>query len=796
MKQNKNSKKTRVEMLRMVLDTPDNKNLYPGDEKYLRALSRRLKESSEEEHPEKYVRFDGKKEDTDYLKPRVTVYPKRRKEEKKKIAVVSPKKFITIDAEKKNIQIKGEDIFEIEKVRKKEKKFIKVKVKPKEIEKQKEPEKVKEDSPKEELLEWKAIDAEKPKVENKEKKEEGWKIADSGEYVVDKKIKEKKKKSEHFIEVKKINKKEKILPIKKVKLKEDEGVFEEVTVEKELEHDKIDDKIKIEVFKDLKTIDDETAIALYDVGFTSLESLESALINDLSYITGIKKSKIKKIKKEISKKSNSEKVKKNTILYKKELVQENFNDEEILSFKEKPVQVESLDVGDTAEWKITADELIDEGKISVDKIKIDSFKEVKNIDEKTAILLYDNGYTSVDSLKKATEDELKKIKGLKRKKIKEIMREINEKLDESVKAKSIEIDLAANAELTKDQLQIDMDTMDEEIKLTDSLVELEDNSEWIPIPEKDADKDEKKQFINGNLKKDEVSYDAKIEVFKDLKTIDDETAIILYDSGIKSIKDLKDTSVKNLSKINGIKKSLAKKIKKESDKYETIEDIIKEDDEIKLVDDESVSEEEINAVDEQISTHFKTIDVEEDVEDLEEFKSTESEEMIIDNFKDIKSIDEKIAELLIENGIYSIEDLMEKTIKELTKIKGIRKKIAKEIKKEVDSIKKEKPKTKKSEKKKEKKKKSKAKRGKQYYLSGKNNDFPVFDPEQFIEENKIYRYGEYVLYEKEIETTSNKRRIVRFFSKEEPDKAYAIKLPEGYEVRENGNGVPYLKKKQ
>ena len=164
MKQNKNSKKTRVERLRMVLDTPDNKNLYPGDEKYLKALSRRLKESSEEEYPEKFVRFDGKEEDTNYLKPHVTVYPKKiRKEEEKKVVSAPPKKFITMDVEKKEIQIKGEDIFEIEKVEKKERNFIKVK--PKEVEKQKEAEKQEKDSSEKELLEWKAVDVEKPKVE-------------------------------------------------------------------------------------------------------------------------------------------------------------------------------------------------------------------------------------------------------------------------------------------------------------------------------------------------------------------------------------------------------------------------------------------------------------------------------------------------------------------------------------------------------------------------------------------------------------------------------------------------------
>ena len=50
-----------------------------------------------------------------------------------------------------------------------------------------------------------------------------------------------------------------------------------------------------------------------------------------------------------------------------------------------------------------------------------------------------------------------------------------------------------------------------------------------------------------------------------------------------------------------------------------------------------------------------------------------------DPFKEIKSIDEKTAKLLKENGIKSIETLNSKTIKDLTKIRGIRKKLAQEI---------------------------------------------------------------------------------------------------------------------
>ena len=51
-----------------------------------------------------------------------------------------------------------------------------------------------------------------------------------------------------------------------------------------------------------------------------------------------------------------------------------------------------------------------------------------------------------------------------------------------------------------------------------------------------------------------------------------------------------------------------------------------------------------------------------------------------------------------------------------------------------------------------------------------------------------------MLFEKEIYTVSHKKRVVRFFSKKKPNDGIPIDLPEGYEVRENRTGVPYLKK--
>ena len=57
--------------------------------------------------------------------------------------------------------------------------------------------------------------------------------------------------------------------------------------------------------------------------------------------------------------------------------------------------------------------------------------------------------------------------------------------------------------------------------------------------------------------------DNKLEVFKELETIDDMTAKLLFDNNINSIDDLKIVTYKDLTLINGMKGKLAKKIIKE-----------------------------------------------------------------------------------------------------------------------------------------------------------------------------------------------------------------------------------------
>jgi transcription termination factor NusA len=141
--------------------------------------------------------------------------------------------------------------------------------------------------------------------------------------------------------------------------------------------------------------------------------------------------------------------------------------------------------------------------------------------------------------------------------------------------------------------------------------------------------------------------DNKIKVFADIGTIDNDTAILLYDNGYKSIEDLKKASIKDLMKIEGMNKKVAKTIKKEADKNAKGKSEPKDD------------------VFEQVG------------------KSDEEKNQKIEAFSDLESIDENTAVLLYDNGYKTSNELTNITLKDLTRIKGIDKKTAKKIIKEL-----------------------------------------------------------------------------------------------------------------
>ncbi|HVQ00139.1 MAG TPA: helix-hairpin-helix domain-containing protein [Candidatus Thermoplasmatota archaeon] len=161
----------------------------------------------------------------------------------------------------------------------------------------------------------------------------------------------------------------------------------------------------------------------------------------------------------------------------------------------------------------------------------------------------------------------------------------------------------------------------------------------------------------------------------------------------------------------------------------------------------------------------------------------------ISAFKEIESIDDHVGELLYRNGYFSLEDLRKATVDDLVHIRGIKRKLAKKIKKEVE----QKAVTTPDEEFVSFSKKPKSKKPK-----GQPKD--VTEWESFSvnnhEDTRPATYGRYTLYERERGRGSHKT-TVHFFSKEKSVDGTPIPLPSGYEIAVRKNTkVPYLKKKK
>ena len=286
-----------------------------------------------------------------------------------------------------------------------------------------------------------------------------------------------------------------------------------------------------------------------------------------------------------------------------------------------------------------------------------------------------------------------------------------------------------------------------------------------------------------------INRESKIDIFMDIKSIDEEAAVLLYDGGFTSINAVSKASLKDLIRIGKIEKKLAKNAKREIEqKLEESSTKTEEEPGEYFILDEGFDEDDAKKIDENISKHKF---VEEDEDFLGEEDEVNKENKKIDAFKDINNIDEKTASLLYENGITSIDILRGKSVRELTRIKGIRRKIAKRIKKEIEGI------DRKTEDMKEYDEKS----------ARDIKDEPVVEEKAHDEEwesygtdemqKQGYTYEDYTLYKKKIETKSGKKRLVRFFSKAEPEEGEPSELPTGFEVKVNKKtGLPYLKKKK
>jgi hypothetical protein len=164
----------------------------------------------------------------------------------------------------------------------------------------------------------------------------------------------------------------------------------------------------------------------------------------------------------------------------------------------------------------------------------------------------------------------------------------------------------------------------------------------------------------------------------------------------------------------------------------------------------------------------------------------------ISAFKDIESIDDHIGELLFRNGYFSPDDLRKATIDDLVHIRGMKRKLAKKIKKEVELKTPSKPDD-------EfvilhKKQSTKKPRGKPEDVT-EWESFPVNNHEDEFTPPAA-TYGEYTLYKKERGRGADKTTI-HFFSKEKPATGTPALLPLGYQIAVNKKTkAPYLKKKK
>ncbi len=163
-------------------------------------------------------------------------------------------------------------------------------------------------------------------------------------------------------------------------------------------------------------------------------------------------------------------------------------------------------------------------------------------------------------------------------------------------------------------------------------------------------------------------------------------------------------------------------------------------------------------------------------------------------FNGMETIDQKTAELLYKNGYFSLENLKQATVDDLVQIRGIKRKLAKQIKKEVEQ-------------------KTKGQQEQEFIpLKQKVNNKKIKEKPEDITEWESYHvdelsekssdtalctYEEFTLYKQVTGKRGQKKTTVHLFSKEKPDAGEPTTLPDGYEIAVNKKTkMPYLKKKK
>ncbi|KYK21547.1 hypothetical protein AYK25_08115 [Thermoplasmatales archaeon SM1-50] len=161
-------------------------------------------------------------------------------------------------------------------------------------------------------------------------------------------------------------------------------------------------------------------------------------------------------------------------------------------------------------------------------------------------------------------------------------------------------------------------------------------------------------------------------------------------------------------------------------------------------------------------------------------------------FKGIESIDEKTAEMLYTHGYFSIENIKDATLNDLVQIRGIGRKLAKQIKKEIEHkiIISDSQEFVPLQQKTTKKKSTKSK-------LRDTAEWESYPMKKKLKQSSstVCTYKGYTLFKRDITSRNRKKTTIHFFSRKKPTKGRPAQLPEGYHIAINKKtGVPYLKK--
>ena len=324
----------------------------------------------------------------------------------------------------------------------------------------------------------------------------------------------------------------------------------------------------------------------------------------------------------------------------------------------------------------------EDGLESDQTIDSDSIKNLKSIDEKTAKKLIAKGIKTIEKLKSTQKKDLMKIKGIKKKKIEEIFKDIK-----TLEKKDFDLN-DSNIEKTK------TNTIEKEAKGDLQKPEKEELE-----PEKQNKPKKRSLFKIPKIKKDAKIKEVgtKKEIYEQEKKVEPDKELDKDNDKLNTGKDIKDSEDKKPEKTKKKFPIKIPKIKKEKpqppEKIDT-KPQIEEQESDKSEPETEIQEGQFKKPEKQKrKITFKLPNIKKDKQKqtppskekpqdvIKEEDIDLSEDTIkkIRVFEELKSIDNKIALALYDNGIRSVDDLKKASIKDLMKIKELNKRIVKRI---------------------------------------------------------------------------------------------------------------------